>query len=1798
MTPRDENRRRGKDAAGGGPTKDSPTVGDLIEARTLRTVVQLADISESSLYDRLVEDFVVTSEVGRSLRVIFDALRAPRGSGFFLQGSYGSGKSHFLVTLHRFLTDPEAARKVGAEIEREPPPSGALVVPLSLVEHRSEMRLEDAVARAVAVRVRDELDVHLWPSPTTELLEEIRARIRRDYATELREFLASPDGRGLDEQTFFRSGIPPLALFVDRYRLPWRLRFDRDEFWGELSRALASGPAPRPLVLLIDELSEFLRSKPDARSFNEDIRFLQFLGEAGERMALWVVASLQEWIEETGEIRQETFNKIKDRYPARLVLSGAHLGELVRRRLAPKKPGAEVTLDRLYRELRGSVSDLDFGRSEFIDLYPVHPATIRLLDDLRSLFSQHRGAIDFLNARIAGDPRRDIAGLIDEPADTLVTPDRILDHFTDRIRETVEYQPYLDVVHRYWRQEAERILPDPLERAVGMRSLAVLILAALAPVERQYPVRRLASMLLHRITKIDARANAEHLREVLARMTRDGAYLEQEPSNDPLDDVFRVKLEADVNVLISRKLRAAEKDAVAEGPLVLRKLKGLLTDPALPLADWRELEPSEVEVRWQNTSRSGFFVFADPIELGRDRFHELFAALRVEAPDFLFVVVPPWRSSETEAWIAERLAPLLDDATGLAVRFWVPGMPQRLEPLAPALGRALLLERTRSDAGPLAERMADRLREQLESESGRVREFVRDLYSDGMILTARGGDDVVPRSLGMLAFDALLERVTCRALDARYPKHRAIAPRTEVPLLPRLDPLIEAFFRGGQLSPAAPRIDRTLVEAYLVPLGLARKSREGIALHADPQRSPPLRELLDNVGEAPKDAAELERSFRKGPSGMALEPYRLLLLAGAFSGQIRLLGDHGPLRLEELRGYHLSKIRSVARGEILGEREQEEIRSLFFIEEKLRRRQPFSNPLQEELWERAKEFRRETETELGELEGLLGRKGEFPALGEAGFDAAAIAERQARLSKLIREIKLSYPSREGLRAFLVALREEPYFEEIYFELQDALEFLRGPVDGFLRAVSYARQAKDVLSGAGSPWEEASLALRDLEEALTSIPPHRPESRTRRDAAFEAFLGIYIPLYRTEHDRTRSPARFAPYRDLLAARAFRILEAFADVERLSAGNELVTLRRRVDAVLREECAALSVDALRVTPICECSFRPSSTRKAVLPTTAEILEEAEKAVDRVLAEIGSAEYRERIAAHVHALESVGRSREARGLEDLLRRCEAGIEGARGEEETLPRTIRQALRDALGGKVVSVDRSLADLDERLAGRSFSRDKLLTVVEDWIRGDDPPEPDVLIRVTGAPRGAAETAKRPSTDRTEAALTECLAERSVELARDIASGALSPESLPLLLWADELDLTEGRLDALPGISLPPVAKRDAVRRIAREIRDARPELFADCGRRAEGALLAEEDWNGVANRLGLPPSSGDPRHALLRSSVLPGFQAHLAAEIAHAVLQGGSLPEVVRSLHPDAFPAAGPLRELVRLERSRRRLETGEPPRQPEEFEESLRGDLGDVLYHLAVLEGLSAERGVELDLDAARGLADRTVERHASAFAEILERGDALDVLRIESLEPTWFRPFVRSHPAEEVLRILVDGMRWDLWRYLREHFLPSLASHYRILGETFTWARLPTTTEHQVRRLLDPRPGGELLPAARIASREEYLRRRSAGGSSGAEGMVVKLDFIDHKVHTFREPMYEFYRECRVGAEIHLQGLLESLPPRSLVLLFADHGFRENPAFRGADRYETTRYTHGEGHFLEVLAPAIAILKASGG
>ena len=63
---------------------------------------------------------------------------------------------------------------------------------------------------------------------------------------------------------------------------------DRRSPWDEVDKRHKNG-----LVLVLDELSEFLRSKDTQQSFNEDIRFLQFMGEWSQNHAFWILAALR-----------------------------------------------------------------------------------------------------------------------------------------------------------------------------------------------------------------------------------------------------------------------------------------------------------------------------------------------------------------------------------------------------------------------------------------------------------------------------------------------------------------------------------------------------------------------------------------------------------------------------------------------------------------------------------------------------------------------------------------------------------------------------------------------------------------------------------------------------------------------------------------------------------------------------------------------------------------------------------------------------------------------------------------------------------------------------------------------------------------------------------------------------------------------------------------------------------------------------------------------------------------------------------------------------------------------------------------------------------------------------------------------------------------------------------------------------------------------------------------------------------------------------------------------------------------
>ena len=352
----------------------------------------------------------------KNLEMILTSLSGREGQGVFLKGHFGSGKSHFLSILSLLLRIPDSwnallSQEPSLERFRKSLQSRRfLVVEISLIQHRGTEFLEDIFLK--------------------EIFRKLSLHLGKPF-----------EGAESRHETF-------------------------QEIQGSLRDLGFSG-----LVLLVDELSEFLRSKTDAHAYHEDIRFLQYLGEEASSFPLWIVASLQEWIEETGEINQDTFNKIKDRYPVRITLGRSHIEELVSHRLIRHRPGADEEIRKIFQNLRRYFPSFPVDESRFLKLYPVHPATVTLLDRLRPLFSEHRGIVDFIHYRLKGDAERGIPSFLERPAQDLLGPSTIFDHFLHRIREMAETQPFVEKGFDYYQDEIPQIFKDPDQQKVALEAV-------------------------------------------------------------------------------------------------------------------------------------------------------------------------------------------------------------------------------------------------------------------------------------------------------------------------------------------------------------------------------------------------------------------------------------------------------------------------------------------------------------------------------------------------------------------------------------------------------------------------------------------------------------------------------------------------------------------------------------------------------------------------------------------------------------------------------------------------------------------------------------------------------------------------------------------------------------------------------------------------------------------------------------------------------------------------------------------------------------------------------------------------------------------------------------------------------------------------------------------------------------------------------------------------------------------------------------------------------------------------------
>lgn len=888
------------------------TIGDLIGLRDFPGVVQAADVRElrenalsgrdAGAAEEFIGGYLGFDQSSRdALRWTLESL-ALRGGAFFLNGVFGSGKSHLLGVL-ALLGDRIGHRTFG-----------------TLHPHFAP-QLHRFAPRLVVHFSLDDYAAAQWP------LEAIFQReVQSEWARR---------GFSSDEIAF------PVGL-------------SRGEQFALIDEALRAHDLSG-LIVCIDELSLFLSAK-EHRELQADAAFLQFLGQRAARQStlsgLWIFAALQKSVENIGSIESYSLSQIKDRFTT-LPLSLAHVPSLIEKRLIEKRDAD--ALQRVCRDTFETSSrafpHLDFGREEWERLYPFHPATVALLEAVVArFFSRTRSAVLFCAHSID----------LDADAATRVLPDALFDYLAPELEAHPDLRS-LATVWRHWNESAEDIAgsddADALRRV--MKGLLLGKIAGIAPTAVQL------ANALHLDARLPGEGNYQWTHVLLERLRSHGSYLSVERGESDLADRYAIDIGTRVGELARRAVQSTLRELEVHDTRMGRYAIACCRDEALPLSSLQEARPFTLMWRnAPREVLCGLWHETLSIEHIANTLAAL--AQPGASQDALILIAAPFSATTDSIWntaMDDVLSLISEPHQRAALIVWTPRAPAADEWQSAREATAQhLLE---SDPSLLDNRRGRAVLTHLQNESAARQSTLARLslrllregtLRSGANLSIEGGDLAHGQS-----WTATLEAIAEWALPAVFPHWESIAPRLRVLTPGNADQLCLEILRRPSDAPFfAPSLER-IVRGVAEPLGIAHQAQGRWTIGAP--REELRAAVLELIGEPGAPLSHIEATLAKSAWGLKPEQSALVLCAMLRDGEIVAQDARGQNLSPTQIGLPLRRaVHGLRRGQQLDEATWHQLRGIgrvFGMEAS----KVLSFAAQQELYGRLLQWREETQSE-------------------------------------------------------------------------------------------------------------------------------------------------------------------------------------------------------------------------------------------------------------------------------------------------------------------------------------------------------------------------------------------------------------------------------------------------------------------------------------------------------------------------------------------------------------------------------------------------------------------------------------------------------------------------------------------------------------------------------------------------------------------------------------------------------------------------------------------------------------------
>ncbi|MEV0168772.1 phage resistance protein [Nonomuraea fuscirosea] len=715
-------------------------------------VLTISDGVDERYKDVVIRDYVVTDQLARSfdraLNLIQDAVERRVSHAAYLDGSFGSGKSHFMAVLHAILKgDPPARGKKGlvdtiAKHDSWLTGRKFLLVPYHMIESTS---LESAILGGyVAYVAKAHPDK---PLPAVFIDDELMAdaaQMRDDDGDEA--FIAKISRGGSSTSQWKRTWNPATldAAFAappsdpERRRLigdllmgPFK-RFSRavradaesyislDEGLSVISRHAKEVLGYDAIVLLLDELVLWLSGMiSESAKMEQEAQKISKLVESAENER---PAPIVSFIPRQRDLRElvgrdiagakagslfDTLNYWAGRFNV-IKLEDRNLPAIVKERmLRPKDAEAQAMLEEAFERITATRSEvwetlLDAqggvgDRDSFRATYPFSPAFLHAMVDLSGALQRQRTAlklmqqllVDYRDVLAVGQlmPLGSIYDVLTDGKDEPFS-DKLKDEFGQAQRfYKMKLRPYLLAKHELTEDQAATLPPRHAFRSDDLVA-KTLLLAALVPgvpALRTLTASRLAALNHGAIVASLAGREPRTVAELLRKLAAEFGEIRVSQAADPSVEVALIGVDT--------KAILAQVVHVADGAAKRRTVKDLLWSE-LAIVDRGEFVAT-TPVIWRGTRRTVEIVFVNV----RDRDKVSSGEFSPSDPDAIrFVIDYPFdEGTHSPAEDFRRVRELQAELDRPATLVWLPHFlsGERIRDLEDLIKIVYLLDRDR-----------------------------------------------------------------------------------------------------------------------------------------------------------------------------------------------------------------------------------------------------------------------------------------------------------------------------------------------------------------------------------------------------------------------------------------------------------------------------------------------------------------------------------------------------------------------------------------------------------------------------------------------------------------------------------------------------------------------------------------------------------------------------------------------------------------------------------------------------------------------------------------------------------------------------------------------------------------------------------------------------------------------------------------------------------------------------------------------------------------------------------------------